>query len=932
MVLMLRRNAKKLYTLIVVLFVLLAVLFFGSSQRANAFAGGDGSPGNPYQVASWSDLNDMRNSLTSSYRLTVDLDQNSTGYSTYASASANSNSGWLPVGDTSTRFQGTFDGDNHTIADLNINRSGTGAIGLFGATNGSATISDLIIQDAVISGASQTGTIIGQNQGAVTNVHSINPTVLATSNAGGIVGQNSGTITLSSTRDGTVSSMGAWGGGIVGIHAGGTISRSWSSATVAANNDAGGLAGHAGSGAIVNSYSTGNVTSYNSSSENSFGGLAGVTGGITNAYASGNVNITGTGTNSGGLYGEGGGTIANTFATGTVTASAPFGGYAGNNGSSNSNSYSVFGTPVGTGNTAGIIDVADATVFMGAAHSHGVYSTWDFDTIWEAHDGGLPTLRGNAEITAPTVSITTPTDHAQSWSPSINWGDSDVCEYKFGSDLWQAVDCAENGTDIPSPGEGNYTLYIRGSYDGSDDQYGTDEIATSLDTTGPTVNAGDNAQTNESFTQSSATASDATSGIDTYQWSKQSGPGSVTFDNAGVLNPTITAVSLDGTYVLRLTITDNAGNVTFDDFTLIWDTTSPGVELTDFPDLKTNQTTADFAFEGTDTLSTPVTFTCKIDGFSFNSCTSPLQYTGLTEGEHTVTIRAIDSVGNMETSDPYIWTIDLTPPTITRIGAAAVTVVQGQPYNDAGATADDAVDGDISGDIEAVSSVNNAVVGTYAVTYNVTDQAGNAAQEVSRTVNVVTNADHNDDGVADGLQDNVSGYQSSLTNKVVAIDVGDDCELTTDDLVRQEDIDTRDPGFTYENGLFDFSASCGTPGFTTTVKLYYYNVTKDNLVARKFDTNTNTYSNIPDATISQTTIDSQTVTVLSYQITDGGELDMDKEVNGEFIDPAGLALADQTGALADTGLNAQIVILVAVTLTTTGAALGLRKQLHSQKS
>jgi uncharacterized repeat protein (TIGR02543 family) len=378
--------------------LMLSTIVSGVGGHVAAFAGGDGSPGTPYQVASWSDLYDVRNNLAASYILTVDLDQNSDGYETYAGSSANASNGWLPIGDSSTRFQGTFNGNSHTIADLHINRSSTGYIGLFGATNGSAIISNLTLVNPIISGGGQTGGIVGQNQGTISEVHVDNPSIIAASSAGGVVGQNSnGTITLSSTRDGTVISMAAWGGGLVGLLNGGTIARSWSSADVSANNDAGGLAGHSGNGSIQNSYSTGNVTSYNASSENSFGGMAGVAGNITNAYATGNVTIAGTGPNSGGLYGEGGAVMNNTFATGSVSGTAPIGGYAGLNSSNNSNSYSVYGAPVGSGNTNGVSDVSDATVFMGADHTHAVYADWDFETIWEAHNNALPTLRGNVE-------------------------------------------------------------------------------------------------------------------------------------------------------------------------------------------------------------------------------------------------------------------------------------------------------------------------------------------------------------------------------------------------------------------------------------------------------------------------------------------------------------------------------------------------------
>ena len=73
---------------------------------------------------------------------------------------------------------------------------------------------------------------------------------------------------------------------------------------------------------------------------------------------------------------------------------------------------------------------------------------------------------------------------------------------------------------------------------------------------------------------------------------------------------------------------------------------------------------------------------------------------------------------------------DGTAPVITLLGDASVTIEVGNAYVDAGATAEDAIDGDISAAITTDSSVDVDTVGTYTVTYNVSDAAGNAAVEV----------------------------------------------------------------------------------------------------------------------------------------------------------------------------------------------------------
>ena len=75
-----------------------------------------------------------------------------------------------------------------------------------------------------------------------------------------------------------------------------------------------------------------------------------------------------------------------------------------------------------------------------------------------------------------------------------------------------------------------------------------------------------------------------------------------------------------------------------------------------------------------------------------------------------------------------------TPPVITLIGDDPVYIYQWETYNDDGATADDAEDGDITGDIVTNDSVDTSNPGIYIVTYNVSDSKGAAAPEVTRTV------------------------------------------------------------------------------------------------------------------------------------------------------------------------------------------------------
>jgi VCBS repeat-containing protein len=95
---------------------------------------------------------------------------------------------------------------------------------------------------------------------------------------------------------------------------------------------------------------------------------------------------------------------------------------------------------------------------------------------------------------------------------------------------------------------------------------------------------------------------------------------------------------------------------------------------------------------------------------------------------------------------------DVTPPTITLLGSATVTLNVGDTYTDAGATASDTQDGDLTAKIVVTNPVNTAQVGTYTVSYNVMDTSGNAATPVTRTVTVQAHGGSSGGGGATGFE------------------------------------------------------------------------------------------------------------------------------------------------------------------------------------
>jgi len=86
-----------------------------------------------------------------------------------------------------------------------------------------------------------------------------------------------------------------------------------------------------------------------------------------------------------------------------------------------------------------------------------------------------------------------------------------------------------------------------------------------------------------------------------------------------------------------------------------------------------------------------------------------------------------DGFGNLGKGDAVV-------PVLTLVGDGTLNIPSGSPYTDAGATAEDNIDGDIDARVVVTNPVDIATVGTYTVTYDVADNAGNQATQISRTV------------------------------------------------------------------------------------------------------------------------------------------------------------------------------------------------------
>jgi len=148
--------------------------------------------------------------------------------------------------------------------------------------------------------------------------------------------------------------------------------------------------------------------------------------------------------------------------------------------------------------------------------------------------------------------------------------------------------------------------------------------------------------------------------------------------------------------------------------------------------------------------------------------------------------------------------------------------------------------------------------------------------------------DANDDGILDSEKANVVSFVNPINDEYVVVEIVSECDLF-DVSINTEAVNTvQDIGYDYYTSLINFSADCGTPGFTATVSVYQYGITQDDLVLRKYNPDSESYFTIEDVEFSQQTIDEQLAVIATYSITDNGDLDLNSE-EGVITDPVGFA-------------------------------------------
>jgi hypothetical protein len=374
-----------------------------------SFAAGTGTNLDPYIICDEIHLANIRpiSNTGSSYRLGDSID-------------LAGSPGFLPLGNATTKFTGSFDGAGHVILNWTYSNAQPN-IGFLGFVNGDFEVKSLGLVNVDITASQSIGGLIGVVEGGVNKTGLISD-VFVTGNisggdfVGGLIGRkqnnhvNFNMINSYFVGDLDASGVTGYGGGIVGflgaddggffqdIYSEGNITGSkvlgglfgnlgenkqlidsFSRATVTATgNTAGGLAGEAKAGStITNSYhESGDITGVDN-----VGGLLGIAEGIlSDSYASSVVNSTGR--RAGGIVGYAiAANINDVYTEKTHFVNNSGGGLVGElSDSILTNSYASGGL-IATGNEVGGLV---GKIFVGASESASIsqsYSIGLLDTL-----------------------------------------------------------------------------------------------------------------------------------------------------------------------------------------------------------------------------------------------------------------------------------------------------------------------------------------------------------------------------------------------------------------------------------------------------------------------------------------------------------------------------------------------------------------------
>lgn len=125
---------------------------------------------------------------------------------------------WTPIGNNVSTFNGTFDGDNHTISNLTIQNATTDWQALFGYVSSNGKIQNLTLSGVnIVTNQEYVAAVAGVNNGTIQDCTVTNAVIIGKNNVGALAGANAiyGQIT-NNTVSAQVAGNGSFVGALVG--------------------------------------------------------------------------------------------------------------------------------------------------------------------------------------------------------------------------------------------------------------------------------------------------------------------------------------------------------------------------------------------------------------------------------------------------------------------------------------------------------------------------------------------------------------------------------------------------------------------------------------------------------------------------------------------------------------------------------------------
>ena len=367
------------------LFLTVGCTFFGTSDVDEILGGSSRNDEAVDQqisfvsITSAEELQAISNNLNNHYQLENDIDLSGVT--------------WTPIGTTNSPFNGTLDGNGHTISNLSFGSEAVEHIGLFGVTDTNSKIYDLNLENFTV-----------KNKKTKAACNEVSVGYSDSCSAGALVGYSRGEIELVQLFGNGNTITGSYNvGGLIGIQAEGFVRK------VSAKSD---------------------ISEFDNSGSYNLGGLIGHLEGygtfVSNSYAVGDVSAPNS-TYVGGLVGHLDGSIAYSYVVSSVAGSTYTGLFVGRSTSGGDNRVAFSFAIPAVGNSAtsfqgaGIAEDYFYIKYVYTNNDDGCmggnktvnsclrfaltnenlenffkgnkFEAFDYENTWQANDGDYPTLR-----------------------------------------------------------------------------------------------------------------------------------------------------------------------------------------------------------------------------------------------------------------------------------------------------------------------------------------------------------------------------------------------------------------------------------------------------------------------------------------------------------------------------------------------------------